>query len=288
LSARVLCGPARLVQRQIARRLGDAGIAEAMLEARLLVAHALGCGALDLLADRALSIDGAAAERLAGLVKRRLAHEPIAYLLGEREFWSLALTVTPDVLIPRPDSETLIEAALLALPKRDEPLRILDLGTGSGCLLLALLSEWPAARGVGVDISEPALRVARFNAARLGLDHRAAFVCSDWDSALGTERFDIVVSNPPYISEAEMAALAPDVRAFEPHLALTAGDDGLAAYRRVLPACRRRLADGGRAFIEIAAARLAGVTALIAVAGLQRVDVKHDLSGVPRCLVLRR
>ncbi|MCU0839137.1 MAG: peptide chain release factor N(5)-glutamine methyltransferase [Rhodospirillales bacterium] len=283
-------GPARHVQRQIARRLAAAGIAEGMLEARLLIAEAVGCDALDLITGRAGVIDDAAARRLAELLARRLSREPIAYLRGEREFWSLPFMVTPDTLIPRADSETLVAAALAerTAAMAGRPLRVLDLGTGSGCLLLALLSEWPAAAGIGVDISEAALRVARANARRLGLDGRAAFVCSDWDSALADTRFDVIVSNPPYISEGEMLTLAPEVVNYEPRVALTAGMDGLAGYRRVLPAIGQRLAAGGWAVIEITATRLAGAIGLAASAGWDDVAVKHDLCGQPRCLLLAR
>lgn len=286
MSADLFSGPARAVQRRVARRLADAGIGDGGFEARLLVERALGCGAVDILSGRAGAVEGVAAERLAGLLQRRLAHEPIAYIFGEREFWSLPIAVSPDVLIPRPDSETLIEAALRSVSPRDRPLRVLDLGTGSGCLLLALLSEWPDAIGIGIDISQAALRMARDNAVRLCLDDRAAFVCSDWDDALGDRKFDLVVSNPPYISEAEIPTLAPDIRRFEPILALSAGVDGLAAYRRVLPACRRLLAPAATAFIEIPAALASAVGALARAEGLQIVDVKPDISAQSRCLVV--
>ncbi len=291
MNAATVSGPARHVQRQIARRLAAAGIAEGMLEARLLIAQAVGCDALDLLAGRAGVIDGAAARRLDDLLARRLAHEPIAYLRGEQEFWSLPFAVTPDVLIPRADSETLVATALAAVAERraaigERPLSVLDLGTGSGCLLLALLSEWPAAVGIGVDVSAAALRVARANARRLGLDRRALFVCSDWDSALADARFDVIVSNPPYISDGEMLSLPPDVGSYEPPLALAAGTDGLAAYRRVVPAIRRRLAAGGWAVVEITATRLAGIVGIAASEGWDDLAVKHDLCGQPRCLLL--
>jgi release factor glutamine methyltransferase len=281
-------GPASEVRRRIARRLIAAGIEGGMLEARLLLARALDRDAVALISDRDLIVDGPAVSRLADWVARRVEREPLAYILGEREFWSLPIAVTSDVLIPRPDSETVIEAALHAVPDRRRALSILDLGTGSGCLLLALLSEYPSAIGLGVDISGAALRIARDNAVRLGLAHRTRFVCSNWDRALGHRRFDLVVSNPPYVRGAEMMVLALDVRRYEPTLALAGGSDGLAAYRRVLPACRRRLAAGGRACVEIAAARLGSITQLGSAAGLQVIDVRHDLARRPRCLVFSK
>jgi release factor glutamine methyltransferase len=281
-----LAGPADAVRRRIARHLRAGGIATAGLEARLLLRDALGCDEVDLLAGRAPAVDGRMAERLAEHVARRLAHEPIAYILGEREFWSLPLRVTRDVLIPRPDSETLIEAAIATWPGGRQACRVLDLGTGTGCLIAALLSEWPMAKGLAIDVSAAALTLARDNLDRLGLGDRCHFVLSDWDSALGDARFDVILCNPPYIGLYEAPTLPCEVRGFEPPLALFGGSDGLAAYRRVLPACRRLLDSDGRAFIEIAAERLTPLIPLIGAAGLKVVDVKDDLCGKPRCIVL--
>ncbi len=213
-------------------------------------------------------------------VSRRAAGEPVAYITGRREFWSLDLLVTPAVLIPRPDSETLIGAALAA---GISPASILDLGTGSGALLLAALTEWPAATAVGVDASPAALAVAVQNAERLGLAARAAFRVGDWGQGLA-ERFDLILCNPPYVeSDAE---LATDVRDHEPASALFAGSEGLDDYRRLIPQLPGLLAPGGIAVVEIGWTQAAAVLALAVAAGM-RADVRRDLAGRDRCLVMR-
>ena len=215
------------------------------------------------------------------LIARRQAGEPLAYITGHREFWSLDLLVSPAVLIPRPDSETLVDAALQA--RRDRrPATILDLGTGSGALLLAALSEWPNARGLGVDASEAALAVARANAERLGFARRAAFQKGDWGAGLN-ERFDLIFCNPPYVETD--ADLSPEVRR-EPASALFAGADGLDDYRRLVPQLPRLLRDDGVAVIEIGHTQAAAVLALAAAAGMAAI-VRHDLAGRDRCLVLK-
>jgi release factor glutamine methyltransferase len=246
------------------------------LDAEVLLAHLLGCTRGELLLRGDREIDASA---FAALVARRAAGEPVAYITGEREFWSLPLRVTPDVLIPRPDSETLVEAALAA----GERARVLDLGTGSGALLLAVLSEWPDATGLGVDASAAALAVARGNADALGLAGRADFRLGDWGAGLD-ERFGLVLCNPPYVEEG--AALAPDVRAFEPASALFAGEDGLADYRRLVPQLPELLAEGGVAVLEIGWQQAEAVSALAAEAGLVG-EVRCDLAGRDRALVLR-
>ena len=212
--------------------------------------------------------------------------EPLAYILGSREFWSLPIRVTADTLVPRPETETLVEAALAWVEERrvgEAETRILDLGTGSGCLLLAMLSELPRAWGMGVDLSASALAVARDNADTLELAHRACFAVGDWGSALGGE-FDLVITNPPYIVDAELPALAPEIVRFEPRLALAGGADGLAAYREIAPQLRRLLAPGGAAFLEVGAGQAPPVAAMLTANGLQGVDIKTDLAGVGRCL----
>jgi release factor glutamine methyltransferase len=261
--------------REAARRIGgDTG----RLDAEVLLGHALGLerGSLLLSADRRIE-----PEAYDILVDRRVSGEPVAYITGRREFWSLDLLVTPDVLIPRPDSETLIEAALAGVAR--PPARILDLGTGSGALLLAALSEWPQAMGVGVDRSMAALAVAAGNAKRLGLASRAQFVAGDW--GYGVEgRFDLIVSNPPYVED--KAVLSADVRDHEPASALFAGVDGLDDYRRLVPQLPGLLADDGLAVIEIGHSQAAAVLAIAGAAGLGG-SVRHDLAGRDRCLVLR-
>ena len=214
-------------------------------------------------------------------VVRRAGGEPVAYITGRREFWSLDLLVSPAVLIPRPDSETLIEAALGAFAQRP-PATILDLGTGSGALLLAALAEWPAATGLGVDASAAALAVAADNAQRLGFGDRVAFALGDWGQGVD-QRFDLILCNPPYVETG--ADLARDVRDHEPASALFAGPDGLNDYRVLVPQLPGLLREGGVAIIEIGWTQAEAVTALAAAAGL-RAMVRRDLAGRDRCLVL--
>jgi release factor glutamine methyltransferase len=266
--------------------LSEAGIDIPRLEARLLVGHVLGVGAEALVGDPERPLTRDQRSQLEALLARRVWREPLAYILGGREFWSLPIRVTADTLVPRPETETLVEAALGWLGERRAgaaELRILDLGTGSGCLLLALLSELPRAFGVGVDLSAAALAVARENADALGLASRAGFVGGDWGSALGGG-FDLVVANPPYVADGELTTLAPEIVRFEPRLALAGGADGLAAYRAIAPQLPRLLAPGGAAFLEVGAGQASSVAAMLAGHGLQDVDIKTDLAGVGRCL----
>jgi release factor glutamine methyltransferase len=265
------------------RRLSEAGIEDPRREARSLIGHALHAGVEITLGhpERELSPDEL--DRIAALVAARAQRRPMAQVTGRREFWSLEFEVTCDTLDPRADSECLIEAALAVVPDRDAPLRILDLGTGTGCLLLALLHECPRATGLGVDISQAALAVAKRNARALGLAARAAFLASDWGRAVAGE-FDLVLANPPYIRAADLAALAPEVAHFEPRLALDGGPDGLDAYRRLAPDVARTLAPGGFAVIEVG--DIEGARAIFAEAGLVQMAVGLDLAGRERALVL--
>ena len=218
------------------RRLGAAAIEDARAEAWLLLATATGRHRAELMAGAAATLDAAQAARLEELVRRRAAREPIAYILGEKEFWSLTFEVGPAVLIPRPETETVVEAVLDEIKGRRAALRLLDLGTGSGCLLLALLSELPNATGLGIDASAEALALAGRNAARLGLAARAGFRQGRWGEGL-EERFDVVVGNPPYVAESEWSGLQPEIREFEPRAALVAG----AGRACRLPRARARL-----------------------------------------------
>ena len=263
--------------------LNAARIEDARAEARLLLAHVLGVTRERLLLDRGAPLDDAALGRFDALIARRAAHEPVAYLTGAREFWSLGFEVTRDTLIPRPESETLIEALLDRVTDRTAPLRVLDLGTGSGCLLLALLSELPQASGIGVDLSAGALAVARRNAVRLGLADRASFVQGRWGEAL-SGRFDLIVVNPPYVAAG--APLPPDVAAYEPASALFAGPSGLDAYAALAPDLARLLAPEGAAALELGAGQAESVAALLDQAGLEPRDRRRDLAGHERCLVL--
>ena len=272
-----------------AARLDRVGIESARLDARLLLAHALGWDAAKIVATKDFLPDAEQRRTLDALITRREAREPVAAIIGYREFWSLDFAVSADVLIPRPDSETIIEAALAAVEDKELALGILDLGTGSGCLLLALLSELPLASGLGVDISEAALSVAASNARNLGLGGRAAFELSDWgDNVTGgipggiSGRFDIVVVNPPYIADGEFAALEPEVARFEPRLALSGGADGLDCTRALAPRLGPLLAPGGRAFVEIGATQADAVAALLKARGLRVCQVHKDLAGRSR------
>lgn len=266
--------------------LRAAGIEEPRREARLLLGHVLGRAPGLLTMEAREPVGAAEAARFRGMVARRAAHVPAAHLTGTRGFWTLDLIVTADVLVPRPDTETLIEAALAALPERDAVRRVLDLGTGSGALLLAALSEFPAAIGIGVDRSPAALAVARANAARANLADRALFLCGDWSAAL-SGAFDLVLANPPYIPSGEIATLEPEVRDHDPRAALDGGLDGLGAYRAILADLPRILAPGGLAVLELGAGQAADVSRLAVGRRLGVGELRQDLGGVTRAIVLR-
>jgi release factor glutamine methyltransferase len=249
------------------------------LDAELLMAHALGIERDALLLVRQ---DGAVPEAFAGLLERRLGSEPIAYITGKRAFWNIELEVGPGVLIPRPDSETLIVAAIEHFGGGPGPKRVLDLGTGPGTLLLAALDQWPAATGLGVDSSEAALDYARSNARRLGLANRAYFRRGDWAAGV-SETFDLVLINPPYV--AEDAELAPEVAEHEPAEALFAGAEGLDDYRRLVPDVGRLVAPGGLAAIEIGHDQADAVRAMLEGEGL-KPRLARDLAGRPRAMLI--
>jgi release factor glutamine methyltransferase len=273
----------RAVVQAGASRLRAAGIEAARSEAWLLLASAADRPRAALMVAAEEEVAPAIRSRLEGLIGRRAAREPIAYILGEKEFWSLRFEVSPAVLIPRPDSETLVEAALDHLLEQDAA-AVLDLGTGSGCLLLSVLSERPHVFGVGVDRSEAAVLLARRNARGLGLDGRSGFLVGDWGSAL-TGAFDLILCNPPYIAAAEMARLARDVAGYEPRTALVAGTDGCAAYARLVPALPHLLRPGGLLCLEVGQGQAARAGALLAAAGLVVREVRRDLAGIERCLI---
>ncbi len=266
------------------RRFATAGLDTPRLDARVLVAEVLGLepSLLFARADQIVPIGPMAL--LESLVRRRLKREPVSRILGRREFWGLEFRVTPDVLDPRPDTETLVAAALALRPQlAGRPARILDLGTGSGCILLSILNEWPEASGLGIDVSGAAVAVAAENAARLKLEARATFRAESWAEARN-ESFDVIVSNPPYIPDQELAALAPEVM-FDPALALRGGADGLAAYRELLPHCRRGLTASGHVIVETGAGQSAPVERLLVDNGFQIEAKTLDLAGIERCLV---
>jgi release factor glutamine methyltransferase len=257
------------------------------LDARVLVKHALKLTDAELIgaADRLASPECAAT--LDNMVTRRVSGEPVARILGHKEFWGLSFALGLDTLVPRPETETLIEAALAAFG-RAAPGRILDLGTGTGCLLLAALSEFTEATGVGADLAPKAVEVAASNAARLGFAGRAAFQVSDWDAEIEGE-FDLLLSNPPYILKGDIENLPSEVKLFDPLLALDGGKDGLAAYRKLAAAAVRRLAPGGLLIAELGAGQEADVAAVMAAEGLHvEGPARPDLAGIPRALVVRR
>jgi release factor glutamine methyltransferase len=260
------------------------GISETpRLDAELLMAHALGVERSALLLD---AMGSKAQQNFDELVDRRAAFEPLAYITGRQGFWDLDLIVTPDVLIPRADSETLIEAAI-AVRGDNPPCRIADLGTGSGALLLAALSVWPQSTGLGIDASDAALAVARQNAGRCGMHERAHFTFVDWTSDDWVQAmhgpYDLILANPPYVETT--ALLAPNVRNYEPHSALFAGADGLDDYRILIPQMSALLARGGVAIFEIGATQADAVSAIATGAGLN-VQIRQDLAGHDRAVIL--
>jgi release factor glutamine methyltransferase len=274
-------------RRALAHAFRDHGIETPDLDARLLAGHALGLDHAGLAAASRRDLTREETQWIAALGARRLHREPVARILGRREFWSLTLTVTDAVLVPRPETESVVESALKAIDARGErshTLCVLDIGTGSGALLLALLSELPYAYGVGTDCDTAALAVARGNAERVGLQTRTAFVaCNHGDALAGV--FDLIVANPPYVATGDIAGLAPEVRDHDPHLALDGGRDGLDSYRAISADAGRLLAPRGHLCIEIGAGQSGDVTALLAAAGLTVIQpVACDLAGIPRAL----
>ncbi len=286
-----------------AGRLAAAGVADPRRDARLLIAAAIEAGLERLIAEPERVLGAAEAARIEASISRRAAREPVSRILGRRGFWSLEFEITPDTLDPRPDSEALVAAVLARIGAQGlvgAPLSVLDLGTGSGCLLLALLSELPAATGLGLDISAAALDVARRNARNLGLSDRARFEVGDWagdwagdgpgdwpgGSAAGSAgSWQVIVSNPPYITDNEIGDLAPEVARYDPKLALTAGSDGLDAYRMLLPRAARLLERGGVLALEVGRGQQDAVTALLAASGLTPLSRYRDLGGIERCLL---
>ena len=277
-------------RRALTAQFKSAGIDSAELDARILVGSVLGLDLTGLIAAAARILTDDEAERLEGFARRRIAGEPVARILGLKEFWGLPLRLSPATLVPRPDTETVVEAALEILraeSRRDSPLRIADLGTGSGAILLALLSELPDAFGVGTDISVPALRTARDNARQLGFAARAAFVACDYAAALSGP-FDLIVSNPPYIRSAQIASLDAEVRDHDPRRALDGGFDGLDAYRLIAPEARRLLTPGGALVLEVGHGQSGDVQELLAAAGATPAGPpKSDLAGIRRAVTGR-
>jgi release factor glutamine methyltransferase len=276
-----------MARRAITAQFKSAAIDSADLDARLLTGHALGLNLTGMItaAQRQLTPDESA--RIEDFVRRRLAGEPVARIVGEKEFWGLSLQLAPATLVPRPDTETVVELALELLRADGDlnrRLRIADLGTGTGAILLALLSELPAATGFGTDISEAALQTAAANAARAGFSERATFIACDYASGL-SGLFDLIVSNPPYIRSADIGGLAVEVRNHDPLAALDGGADGLDAYRALIPQAACRLAPGAALVVEAGEGQSGQIQALMAKAGLTPASApKADLAGIPRAV----
>ena len=268
--------------REGARRLTESGVDNPRLESRWLLSHALGLSSEALIRDLTATVDPANFDDLVG---RRVAHEPLAFITGWREFWSLRFRVSPATLIPRPDSEAVVEAALSVVPDIRAGARVLDLGTGTGCLLLALLHERPRAFGIGVDLAEQAARLATRNAQDLGLADRCAFLRGDWADAIDGQ-FDLVLSNPPYVAAHDLGELMPEVRLHEPRAALDGGLCGMAAYRAIIATLGRLLHPRGAAVLELGVGQFEAVASIAGAAGFT-VAYHHDLSGIPRAIILR-
>ena len=257
-------------------KLRDAGITDPARDARLLLAHAMAINPDRLTLHLQDALTPAAASQFAAHITARLTHQPVAQIIGHRLFWGRSFHVTKDVLDPRPETETLIAEALKSPAKT-----VLDLGTGSGAILLTLLAEWPDAKGTGTDISPAALAIAQGNAQALGVASRANFTLSNWFTSL-TSRYDLIASNPPYIAADEMPHLSPEVRNHEPHIALTPGGDGLDAYRAIAAGAAAHLAAKGRLIVEIGPTQGAAVCAMFAAAGLIFPTIHPDLDGRDR------
>lgn len=265
-------------------RLEAVGLSGPVIDARLLVEAAADATRLDIVTDPHRLLSAEQEARLEDYLERRSRREPVSHILGRKGFWKIMLQVTPDVLTPRPDTECVVDAVLKATGEH-ERLSILDLGVGSGAILLAILAERPNTRGLGVDVSEDALAVARDNAAHLGLAGRCALLRGDWADGLSDASFDIVTANPPYIASEVIETLEPEVRVHEPRLALDGGADGLDAYRRLAPEILRVLKPGGRFAVEIGYDQKAAVEALFRQAGAEEVSTQQDLAGLDRVVL---
>jgi release factor glutamine methyltransferase len=273
-------------QAELRRALAEAGIDSAMLDARLLTGAALQVSSTALLAHPEAPLGDGGAARLTEFAGRRLAREPVSRITGQAEFWGLPFRLSPETLAPRPDTETVVEAALEAVGTVRQELRMLDLGTGSGCILLALLSELKGCFGIGIDRFPGALATAKGNAEMNGLRDRTAFVASNWAAALDG-RFDLIVSNPPYVRASEIPALEPEVSRFDPLAALDGGNDGLNAYRAILDDAGRLLTPEGRVVLELGHDQSESVSALAQARDFVVETIRRDVAGHLRALVLR-
>lgn len=270
----------------VRRRLEAAGVETPVFDARLLLEAGAGVSRLDIVSDPRRRVTDEQVASVDALTQRREAREPVAHIIGRKHFWTLELLVSPAVLVPRPETELLVETALQAIAP-DAQARVLDLGVGSGAILLAVLSERPHATGVGVDISDGALAVAQANATALGVVERLELKHGDWGVALEGQ-FDFVLSNPPYIATSDIDTLAPEVAHFEPRLALDGGPDGLDAYRAITSRLPSLLRPGGLFAFEVGKGQAEAVTALAEAQGLSPEAPRRDLAGIPRVVWGRR
>lgn len=271
------------VVREAARQLEDAGVDHPILDARILICHTLGIDRAQMATLDARALTESESADIRALIGRRCRREPVARILGEREFWSLPFNLNDATLEPRPDSEIIVEVTLNALRDRGD-VSVLDVGTGTGCLLLALLHELPHATGVGVDLNPHAVDQARDNAANLGLQPRALFRISNWLDNIVADRFDAIISNPPYIASRDIPTLMPEVRNYDPIAALDGGEDGLAAYRILIPQLQERLKPGGFVVFEVGQGQAASVGELLTQNGFKDITFHMDLGGVERCV----
>lgn len=268
----------------VRKRLEAAGVDSPVLDARLLLEAGAGVSRLEIVTDPRRELSDAQVEAVNALTQRREAREPVSHIIGRKHFWTLDLAVNADVLTPRPETEFVVEAGLQATLPADAPHRILDLGAGSGAIILALLRERPNATGVAIDVSPQALAIVQENAEQLGVANRLDIRQNDWADGLD-ERFDLIVSNPPYIRSGDIDALAPEVSRFEPRVALDGGEDGLVAYRIIIAALPRLLKPGAAFALEVGLGQAESVKALAEEAGLMTAEPVRDLSGIPRVVV---
>lgn len=268
----------------VRKRLEAAGVDSPVLDARLLLEAGAGVSRLEIVTDPRRAVSDQQVAAVDALTKRREAREPMSHIIGRRHFWTLDLAVNGNVLTPRPETEFVVEAGLREMLPAEAPHRILDLGSGSGAIILALLKDRPNATGVAIDLSDDALAVLRANAEHVGVANRVQIQQGDWANGLD-ERFDLVVSNPPYIPSADIAGLPPEVSQFEPHLALDGGPDGLVAYRIITAALPRLLKPGAAFALEVGLGQTEAVRALAEAAGLRAGEPLRDLSGIPRVVV---
>lgn len=272
---------------EVARALSAAGFREPRRHARRLITGALAISQADLFGYLDRAVDSQQISRTRRMLRRRVEGEPLSRILGRREFWGLEFGLSKETLDPRPETETIVEALLKRKPDRHAPLRILDLGTGTGCLLLALLSEYQQASGIGIDIAEAAVRTAIGNAANLGFAHRARFFVGDWGAAV-SGRFDAIIVNPPYIASSDLPLLPREVARHDPWRALDGGEDGLSAYREIAAELPILLAASGVFASEVGVHQARTVAAIVEAKGLILDGVENDLAGIARCITARR